>query len=188
MKILPKEYVYFLRNPTNGLVKIGTSRDLYGRIQALRAEHGAKLELIGYFHGGEIIENEMHKKFLHLNFQREWFHSTTELIDYATTRTLPLDQVKPAVRDAAGDDPLWAPMLAVLKAMTVAEIMKCTECSARTAANWQTGATTPNADNFASLMANSDEFADAVLDATGRRKGKMTFVQRRKLLEVIGEK
>lgn len=61
--------------------------------------------------------------------------------------------------------------------------------SARTVENWLSGSTQPTATNLIALMREFDVVADAVLEASGRNDdGKLTHEQRRKLLEILGEK
>jgi transcriptional regulator with XRE-family HTH domain len=60
--------------------------------------------------------------------------------------------------------------------------------SARTVENWLSGATQPTYSNIIALMREFDEVADLVLHESGRRDSNLTFEQRRKLLEVLGEK
>lgn len=59
--------------------------------------------------------------------------------------------------------------------------------SGQTVSNWIEGRTTPSAVNLIQLMAEFDEVADEVLRLS-QRGGGLTEVQKRKLLEAIGEK
>lgn len=60
--------------------------------------------------------------------------------------------------------------------------------SARTVENWLSESTEPKASNLIALMREFDEVADAVIQASGRANGGLTHEQKRKLLEVLGEK
>lgn len=57
----------------------------------------------------------------------------------------------------------------------------------RAVENWLQGRAKPNGDNVVHLMAHFDEVADALLEASNRKHGGLTFEQKRKLLEAIGE-
>lgn len=59
--------------------------------------------------------------------------------------------------------------------------------SARTVENWLSGSTEPRAAHLIALMREFDEVADDVLKQAGRQQGGLTQVQKRKLLEAIGE-
>lgn len=59
--------------------------------------------------------------------------------------------------------------------------------TARAVDHWLQGRSKPSADHVVGLMAEFDEVADAILEAS-RRNGGLTQVQKRKLLEAIGEK
>lgn len=60
--------------------------------------------------------------------------------------------------------------------------------SARTVENWLSGSTEPRAGHLIALMREFDEVADDVLRLSSRQQGGLTEVQKRKLLEAIGEK
>lgn len=59
--------------------------------------------------------------------------------------------------------------------------------SARTVENWLSGATEPSATNLLALVREFDVVADDVLQITGRAAKGLTFEQRKKLLQVLGE-
>lgn len=184
-----RDYVYFMRNPRTGAVKIGTTKDLHERLWALSLEHGANLELLGYIEGDAAVERALHIHWRQHHMQREWFHPHVDILAYATEKSLPLSDVKPRIRDVAADFPHYAPVLSEIKKIPAARLSESTGCSLRTAENWRSGSTQPSADHLVTLIRDFDEIADAVVTATGRRKeGALTFVQIRKLLEVIGEK
>lgn len=58
----------------------------------------------------------------------------------------------------------------------------------RTCRNWIDGITTPNAPDLILLMKEFDQVTDDVLRLSSRQQGGLTEVQKRKLLEAIGEK
>lgn len=59
--------------------------------------------------------------------------------------------------------------------------------SARTVENWLSGSTEPSASNLLALMREFDVVADDVLQITERAQKGLTFEQRSKLLQVLGE-
>jgi len=71
-----------------GFVKIGYSKDIVSRIEALQPGAPEKLELVGRMPGTIQMERAIHKQFSHLRKRGEWFHFTDELWDFvkATTR------------------------------------------------------------------------------------------------------
>lgn len=59
--------------------------------------------------------------------------------------------------------------------------------TAQTVSNWIDGKSAPSADNLISLMAEFDEVADAVLEASNRKQHGLTHEQRSKLLKLLGD-
>lgn len=57
----------------------------------------------------------------------------------------------------------------------------------RTVDGWLQGTSAPSWDNTIALIKHFDEFADAVLQETGRANPTISHEQRRKLLQLIGE-
>lgn len=69
-------------------VKIGYSKDIVGRMEALQPGAPQKLDLIGRMPGTIQVERAIHEKFSHLREHGEWFRLEDELWDFvkATTR------------------------------------------------------------------------------------------------------
>jgi hypothetical protein len=81
----PSDSVYFLRLP-NGNIKIGYSKELYKRMQALTAAFGGRLELIACTSGGIAWEQRLHNLFRDYRIteaQGEQFRPVPEILDYA---------------------------------------------------------------------------------------------------------
>ena len=69
----------------------------------------------------------------------------------------------------------------------VKAIPACLNTTPRAVENWLQGRAKPSADNVVGLIANFDVVADAILQATNRNEGGITWEQRRKLLSILGE-
>lgn len=57
----------------------------------------------------------------------------------------------------------------------------------RAAENWLQGRAKPSGDNVVQLFAHFPEVADAILEATKRNEKGLTWEQRTKLLQILGE-
>lgn len=74
--------VYFIRHDEDGLIKIGTSKNLAQRLVQLRAEYRAELTVLGVCDGDIYLERELHKQFIsHWRFG-EWFKPSEELMEF----------------------------------------------------------------------------------------------------------
>lgn len=62
-----------------------------------------------------------------------------------------------------------------------------TKYTASTVGKWLQGLAKPSGDSVATLLMEFDEFHDAIIEATNRKREGLTAVQTRKLLEVLGE-
>ena len=62
---------YIVRNNTNGLIKIGQSRDVEQRVRSLSTMAGSELEILCVIDGN--IEGELHRKFSGYRTTGEWF-------------------------------------------------------------------------------------------------------------------
>lgn len=69
----------------------------------------------------------------------------------------------------------------------VKEISSRTTNTPRTIENWLQGRAIPNGNNVITLMSEFAEVADAILEVAKINQG-LTEVQKRKLLEVLGER
>ncbi|MCD6293340.1 MAG: GIY-YIG nuclease family protein [Deltaproteobacteria bacterium] len=63
-------------------VKIGFSVNPEDRVKQLSTGSPTELKLIAKIPGGANDEKELHEKFKHLLFEKEWFHFTKELQSY----------------------------------------------------------------------------------------------------------
>jgi hypothetical protein len=66
-------YVYFIRNPETGLIKIGISEDPERRISALSTPFSLRLEVIGIVAGGRPLEAILHAELAGSRVRGEWF-------------------------------------------------------------------------------------------------------------------
>ena len=57
----------------------------------------------------------------------------------------------------------------------------------RAVENWLQGRAKPSGDNVVGLFAHFPEVTDAILKATGKDEGGLTWEQKRKLLQILGE-
>lgn len=73
-------FVYLMRH-TNGLVKIGYSRNPRNRERTLQAED-PRLEMIHCFRSGRHVETRLHKIFSDLRIRGEWFSLEDRHIDW----------------------------------------------------------------------------------------------------------
>jgi len=69
---------YIIRNNTNGLIKIGQSRDVEQRVRSLSTMAGSELEILCVI--DENIESELHRKFSSYRTTGEWFDDKDEQI------------------------------------------------------------------------------------------------------------
>lgn len=78
--------IYFLRHPGTGLIKIGLTSNLPGRLEGLRTRYGV-LEPLGVVDGDYYAECWHHCCFRHANIRGilpgvEWFKPVDELLWY----------------------------------------------------------------------------------------------------------
>jgi len=73
--------VYYLLRDSDGLIKIGTSRRGLRRLSDLKREHGP-CKLMAAEYGGYLRENQIHKRFLALWVQGEWFRPELPLLKH----------------------------------------------------------------------------------------------------------
>jgi len=71
-----KVSVYFAQRRRGGLIKIGWSRSVRGRLTAVKAK------MIGAIAGDREIEKKLHKRFAHLRVRGEWFKPGDELLTF----------------------------------------------------------------------------------------------------------
>jgi Meiotically up-regulated gene 113 len=72
--------VYFVR--CGELIKIGTSTDVYGRVNSIRTMTPLPLELLAVAAGSRAEEADIHARFAHLRQHGEWFTAAPELLSF----------------------------------------------------------------------------------------------------------
>lgn len=80
-----RNVIYYLRRASDGLIKIGTTRDLPSRMTNLRREHGETRLLLTH-DGGYDREDEMHEQFAALRVTGEWFRPEAPLLDWIVSQ------------------------------------------------------------------------------------------------------
>lgn len=75
------QVVYYLRRPSDGAIKIGTTKGFAKRYRDLVKDHG-ELELLLTHCGDYPREREMHRKFDALLIGNEWFRPGPELMEW----------------------------------------------------------------------------------------------------------
>jgi len=71
--------IYFLKNPKNGLIKIGWSSFVPTRVRQLRYIYGHHLVLLKCIEGDRKIERRLHKRFRKSCVRSEWFRESKRL-------------------------------------------------------------------------------------------------------------
>lgn len=72
--------VYFVQSKNNGLIKIGFTSNLKGRLSDLSSMSPVPLELLAFTYGDFNLERELHSTFSDHRSHGEWFHPSDELI------------------------------------------------------------------------------------------------------------
>jgi hypothetical protein len=83
--------IYFVQVKPDGLIKIGTTIRLSVRLAQLQIEHGAKFTVLGILDGSYADESALHRQFLSLRQQGEWFDPAPELLTFIADETRPWD-------------------------------------------------------------------------------------------------
>lgn len=102
-KVDPKHavgWVYFAE--AGGMIKIGHSRRLAKRMQALRSSNPAGAKLLGVIPGSSAAEGGVHERFEHLRQSGEWFASAPELREFIAKNCDPIEARRAVVREWAG--------------------------------------------------------------------------------------
>lgn len=76
--------IYFLE--CGEFIKIGFSRNLKGRLDALSCGNPYDVKLLVTIRGGKHIEIDLHERFADAHHRGEWFHKTPELLDFVEHR------------------------------------------------------------------------------------------------------
>ncbi len=74
--------IYFIKNITNGTIKIGFSDKPNKRLSELQTGSADKLVLIKAIDGDESVEAALHQQFALHRLQGEWFSPAEELIQF----------------------------------------------------------------------------------------------------------
>jgi len=82
------DYVYFLLDAEDHMVKIGHSKNVLDRMKVLSKQSGRTLELLGVIEGGRTLKMRLQKRFKPLLIDEdEWFSAEPELMDYIRDNT-----------------------------------------------------------------------------------------------------
>lgn len=73
--------IYFIRQMSTGLIKIGTTKNMHERVQQLRPFYG-DLEIIAVMDGDRPVEKKLHRKFAKFREHHEFFRPSDELLDF----------------------------------------------------------------------------------------------------------
>ena len=74
--------IYYIRRESDGLIKIGTSRNLASRLGTHKRDHGP-LQLMAVEGGSHKQENALHRQFAELRAEgREWFRPGLPLLEH----------------------------------------------------------------------------------------------------------
>lgn len=77
-----KGTIYFVQAHDGEPVKIGFSRDVKRRINAIQKSNGSRLVTLGLMDGDLDVEKTIHTKFANLRLHGEWFLPGQELLNF----------------------------------------------------------------------------------------------------------
>lgn len=86
--------VYFLKRPSNGLIKIGRTSHFISRYRALIREYDEHLEILGIVDEDRFAEADLHRLFKDFRAVCEWFVETKGIRDFIAEHAEPYDPVK----------------------------------------------------------------------------------------------
>lgn len=86
--------VYFLRRPSNKLIKIGRSSHFISRYRNLCREYGEHLEILGIVDEDKFAEADLHKLFKDFRAINEWFVETRHIRRFIAEHAEPYDPIK----------------------------------------------------------------------------------------------
>lgn len=82
-------YVYFVQHGEFGPIKIGfTSCNVGGRFSQLQRAAPDLLVFRGYMHGGQDLEQQLHKRFAPWLHRGEWFKPNDELVNFIAAEAI----------------------------------------------------------------------------------------------------
>jgi len=82
--------VYFVR-ASNGLIKIGFTRNVKRRLNAMATDASGALEIIGVMRGSRRTEERVQGMFMHLQTHGEWHRPGLDLLSFIAHRAKPWD-------------------------------------------------------------------------------------------------
>lgn len=85
--------IYFIRNESAGLIKIGFSRSPRTRRSNLQSAAGVKLEIIGVMRGARKAEAVLHERFAEDRVRGEWFRASEALERFIAENAQPIDSI-----------------------------------------------------------------------------------------------
>lgn len=77
-----KNYVYFIKNEKNGLIKIGQSKHPRKRVRQVARDVDGDLRILATIEDHTPLELELHQKFHDCREHGEWFRPEPELLAY----------------------------------------------------------------------------------------------------------
>jgi hypothetical protein len=86
--------VYFLRRPSNLLIKIGRSSHFVSRYRQLCREYGEPLEILGIVDEDRFAEADLHRLFKDFRAVNEFFVETKGIRDFIAMYAEPYDPIK----------------------------------------------------------------------------------------------
>lgn len=96
-------HVYFLQVETDGPIKIGfTKNDIWRRVRGIQTLSPHTLRWIGMFAGNRGDERKAHILLQHSSLRGEWFHPTSEVLDFVAEKS-------PNFTPVIVDNPLFTP-------------------------------------------------------------------------------
>lgn len=75
-------HVYFLQGESGGPIKIGTSRNIKGRLRTHQSSNPTALRVLATIKGGRETESDIHRMFAKYQVKREWFEPSPEILAY----------------------------------------------------------------------------------------------------------
>lgn len=94
MEACDLEMVYFLRRPSNLLVKIGRTNHFKSRFRALCREYREPLEILGIVDEDTFAEADLHRLFKDFRAVNEFFVETKGIRDFIAKYAEPYDPEK----------------------------------------------------------------------------------------------
>lgn len=83
--------IYFIRDESTKLIKIGTSIRLGVRLAQLKIKYPGSLRVLAVIPGSYADESALHRRFAHLRIKGEWFKPKVDLLKLIATEGQPWD-------------------------------------------------------------------------------------------------